>query len=40
MKIVKSVGHETMVKMLQKEAAKKFDACNPDHCPRCRISDG
>lgn len=40
MKIVKSAEHKVMVKLMQVEAAKKFNACNPDHCPRCRVSDG
>lgn len=40
MKIIKKANHAAMVKNMQKEAKKKFTACNPEKCPRCRISDG
>lgn len=40
MKIVKHVSKKKMVKSMQHEAKKKFAACNPEKCPRCRISDG
>ena len=40
MKIVKKADHNKMVNFMKKEASKKFNACNPDRCPRCRISDG
>lgn len=40
MKIINAASHKVMVKEMKKDAMKKFDACNPEKCPRCRISDG
>lgn len=40
MKIIKKVDRKKMVQAMQREATKKFAACNPEKCPRCRISDG
>ena len=40
MKVVNKANHSKMVKEMKKEAMKKFAACNPEKCPRCRVSDG
>lgn len=40
MKVIKKVDRKKMVQAMQREATKKFAACNPEKCPRCRISDG
>lgn len=40
MKVVKKATHKEMLKNMKEEAKKKFDVCNPERCPRCRISDG
>lgn len=40
MKIINNVNQKNMVIAMKKEANKKFTACNPEKCPRCRISDG
>lgn len=40
MKIINNVNQKNMVIAMKKEANKKFTACNPEKCPRRRISDG
>lgn len=40
MKIVKKVRRKDIMQSMKKEAKKKFTVCNPEKCPRCRISDG
>lgn len=40
MKVAKKAVRKEMVKAMQKEATKKFTACNPEKCPICRVSDG
>lgn len=40
MKVINAVNLQTMSKFMKKEAAKKFTACNPEKCPKCRVSDG
>ncbi|WP_370742682.1 hypothetical protein [Ruminococcus callidus] len=40
MKVVNKAKSAEMVKSMKKDATKKFSACNPEKCPRCRISDG
>lgn len=40
MKIIKKVDKKKIMQFMKKEARKKFTVCNPEKCPRCRISDG
>lgn len=40
MKIVNKAIKVKVVKEMKKDARVKFNACSPDRCPRCRISDG
>ena len=40
MQIIHKVSHEKMVIQMKKESTKKFTACEPDRCPRCKVSDG
>ncbi len=40
MKIIKKVNKVKMMQFMKKDAQKKFTVCNPEKCPRCRISDG
>ncbi len=40
MKVVNAASLKAMSKFMKKEAAKKFTACNPEKCPKCRVSDG
>lgn len=40
MKIIKKADKKNMMSEMKKDSLKKFTACNPEKCPRCRISDG
>ena len=40
MKVIKKASHSKMLECMKKEATKKFDVCNLEKCPRCRVSDG
>lgn len=40
MRVIKKANKKEMVQTMQREATKKFAACNPEKCPKCRISDG
>ena len=40
MKVAKKANLKEMVEAMKKDATKKFTACNPEKCPRCRVSDG
>ncbi len=40
MVVLKFVNTEDMRITMNNDAQKKFTACNPEKCPRCRISDG
>ncbi len=40
MKIIKKADAKIFKKAMKVEASKKFNACNPEKCPKCRISDG
>lgn len=40
MKIIKKADKKEMIENMKVEATKKFNACNPEKCPQCRVSDG
>lgn len=40
MRVVKKAVKMEIIKAMKKDAAKKFAACSPEKCPRCRVSDG
>ena len=40
MKVIKKAELKKMVQAMKQDATKKFTACNPEKCPRCRVSDG
>lgn len=40
MKILNAVSKVKIATSMKEQAKKVFTTCNPDRCPRCRISDG
>lgn len=40
MKVIKKADLKKMIQAMKQEATRKFTACSPEKCPKCRISDG